>query len=711
MKNLTFLPILVVLAGCGASTSYVRSDTTTLGRVVVYRNGVAYFERTANVTGDHLDLKVPADKVDDFLKSLTVVDAQTGQPAPISYPTRQATGSGTGLIDMKIGLSGPNSHRLKLSYVTEAPSWKPSYRVVLGANGKVSLEAWAIVDNTSGEDWTDVKLGVGSSSALSFRYDLQSIRLVERETLQQNDLFAYAPPTGGATIGGERKLVADLDDATVASVDKKIKGDSVAFMDDPVSAGAYANGQGASAKPRTGHSEAQQPPRATASNPALDQLTRSVRNAQNPVVIEGFASSADGDKDAASLDRANRLRDQLVRNGVDPSKVIAVGRGEQIGRQGGARLVEGPAPEKTPAPLNGKTAPDPSTAANGAAPDPIGTSHFESGNVTTVARGTSAMVSILHGDTDGDVVYLYDPESSRGNAQFPFKSVRLKNPSDSTLETGPVTVFGDGRFIGEGMTDPIPGASIAFVPFALDRQIVVDQDPTDNDEIARIITVQRGVFSAEVQHKHRTKFTLTNRLGERATVYVRHTVPAGYTLGKTPAGVGEEKLGNANLFRVVLEPHAKTDITIEEATPVYRSIDVRTPDGIEQVRVYLSQAAADGPLKPRIDDLLKLNKDMADIEQRIGTLHDQMAEYRVRMDELHNQLFTLKAVKTAGPLMQSLEKKMTEVSDKLSKATMDVVAEQEKLMISRVHFQDGVADLTLDKKPASAVASTDPVKK
>lgn len=727
MKNLTFLPILVLLTGCGAgASSYVKSDATTLGRVVVYRNGVAYFERTANVQGDHLDLKVPADKVDDFLKSLTVVDAQTGQPAPITYPTKQALGAAsTGLIDMKIGLAGASTHKLKLSYVTEAPSWKPSYRVVLGKDGKVNLEAWAIVDNTSGEDWNDVKLGVGSSSALSFRYDLQSVRLVERETLQQNDLFAYAPPTGGATITGEKKLVAELDDATVAAVDKKSKDrdGAVAFNDEPMSgadvsgnsprtapghAGAGGVGGGKAHHLEVSATKAAPPPPA---DPAIVNLARLAQNSRNQIVIEGYARPDDGDKQQASFERANKMREELLRNGVDPSKVVAVGRGEQVGRVGGVRVVESEAQQQAQNAKAAPTAGDATTPTSAAAPDPIGTSHFESGNVTSVPRGTSAMVSILKGETEGEVVYLFDPESARGNAQFPFKSVRLKNPSDSTLETGPVTVFGEGRFIGEGMTDPIPSASIAFVPFALDRQIVVDQDAADKDEISRILTVQRGVFSAEVQHKHKTKFTLTNRLGERAVVYVRHTVPAGYKLSKVPTGAGDEKLGPANLLRVVLEPHAKTDVEIEETTPVFRSIDVRTPDGIEQVRVYLSQAAAEGPLKSRIDDLLKLNKDMADSEQRISTTREQMAEYRTRMDELHNQIFTLKAVKTAGPLMQSLEKKMQEVSDKLSKATMDVVAEQEKLMVARVHFQDGVADLTLEKKDDKAVAASDARKK
>ena len=134
---------LLGLAGCGGAASYVHSDTTTLGRVVVYRNGVAYFERYAKVDDDKLTLAVPPDKVDDFLKSLTVVDAKTGEPTPISYPTdtsgANAAQGAAGLIDMQIELAGNRPHELRLSYVTEAPAWKPSYRVVLRDDKKVDL--------------------------------------------------------------------------------------------------------------------------------------------------------------------------------------------------------------------------------------------------------------------------------------------------------------------------------------------------------------------------------------------------------------------------------------------------------------------------------------------------------------------------------------------------------------------------------------------
>ena len=54
--------------------------------------------------------------------------------------------------------------------------------------------------------------------------------------------------------------------------------------------------------------------------------------------------------------------------------------------------------------------------------------------------------------------------------------------------------------------------------------------------------------------------------------------------------------------------------------------------------------------------------------------------------------------------MQSLENKLAEVSDKLSKATMDLVALEEKLMVTRVKFQDGVADLSLEPKSEAVAA-------
>ena len=323
----------------------------------------------------------------------------------------------------------------------------------------------------------------------------------------------------------------------------------------------------------------------------------------------------------------------------------------------------------------------------------------------TVPKGTSAMVSILRSQTDGEVVYLFDPETARGNAQFPFKTVRFRNPTDSALESGPVSVFGEGNFVGEGLSEPIPPRSIAFVPFALDRQIVVERKDEERDDISKIITIQRGVFSTEVKHTRKASFTLFNRLSEKAVVYLRHTVAPGYELTKSPPEDAKDgRLAGTRLFRVEIEPNGKADVVLEEATPVFRTTDIRTPDGLGLVKAYVSAATLEPALRDRVEQLIRLHGDMAKLEERIATLHEQMGEYRMRMDELHAQLVTLKAVKTAGPLMTSLERKLSEVSDTLSKATVDVVSLQERHMVARIGFQSGVGELSLetDKKVTAA---------
>src|SRR5690606_13029733 len=56
-----------------------------LSTVVLYRNGIGYFERHGKVNEDVLRLKVRKDQVNDLLKSLTVVD-RNGKAVSVSMP-------------------------------------------------------------------------------------------------------------------------------------------------------------------------------------------------------------------------------------------------------------------------------------------------------------------------------------------------------------------------------------------------------------------------------------------------------------------------------------------------------------------------------------------------------------------------------------------------------------------------------------------------
>ncbi|HEV2991979.1 MAG TPA: hypothetical protein VG759_26315, partial [Candidatus Angelobacter sp.] len=63
---------------------------------------------------------------------------------------------------MSISASGSGDRKLFVSYISEVPVWKSTYRILLPSkpDSKPILQGWAIVDNTVGEDWNDVQLSL-----------------------------------------------------------------------------------------------------------------------------------------------------------------------------------------------------------------------------------------------------------------------------------------------------------------------------------------------------------------------------------------------------------------------------------------------------------------------------------------------------------------------------------------------------------------------
>jgi hypothetical protein len=76
------------------------------------------------------------------------------------------------------------------SYMIPAPVWKSSYRLIFGdkAGDKAPmLEGWAIVDNTTGEDWTKVQLALVSGRPISFVSQLYAPKYVTRPSAELAD--------------------------------------------------------------------------------------------------------------------------------------------------------------------------------------------------------------------------------------------------------------------------------------------------------------------------------------------------------------------------------------------------------------------------------------------------------------------------------------------------------------------------------------------
>jgi len=79
------------------------------------------------------------------------------------------------------------------SYMIPAAVWKSSYRLIFGATGQPVLEGWAIVDNTTGEDWTKVQLSLVSGRPISFVSQLYAPKYITRPGAELADDVAARP--------------------------------------------------------------------------------------------------------------------------------------------------------------------------------------------------------------------------------------------------------------------------------------------------------------------------------------------------------------------------------------------------------------------------------------------------------------------------------------------------------------------------------------
>ncbi len=80
-------------------------------------------------------------------------------------------------------MRGQGKRTVRVAYIVEAPVWKASYRLTLGADpaaARSGLQGWAIVENMSGQDWKDVDLTLVSGRPVAFHQALYNAYYVTR---------------------------------------------------------------------------------------------------------------------------------------------------------------------------------------------------------------------------------------------------------------------------------------------------------------------------------------------------------------------------------------------------------------------------------------------------------------------------------------------------------------------------------------------------
>jgi hypothetical protein len=118
-----------------------------------------------------------------------------------------------------IRLTGQGAREIVVGYVQEAPVWKTSYRLILpdptgapqdkadvSTKSGLTLQGWAIVENTTDEDWDQVTLALVSGRPVSFKMDLYEPLYVTRPEIPVPTVPGVMPR---AYEGGAAKMVLE----------------------------------------------------------------------------------------------------------------------------------------------------------------------------------------------------------------------------------------------------------------------------------------------------------------------------------------------------------------------------------------------------------------------------------------------------------------------------------------------------------------------
>jgi hypothetical protein len=770
MRKLALLTALMVVPACAHRSPFATVEQLELDTVVLYRNGVGYFERRGQVDDDVLTLKVRKDQVNDLLKSLTVVDAD-GQAVSVSMPLdpqswanaalstlapgrgslaevldalrgthvtvlttgRRISGrivmveriinepdsgdfyesrtpypvpqgdtrdwkvtllrgddlevvrlskvrsvtlrdgdlamqlhrsldasAGEGMFEqvaIDVRLSEARDHDLMVSYVVAAPMWKPTYRVVLPkkGKGKALLQAWAVVDNTSGEDWSDVSMSLTSGAPIAFQYDLHTPRDVYRTDLTESGVHKRARVAFGETSYGEEEPEPVEEEA--------------AEMDEMADSDDYG-GRLADKERDYRKDEAKK-----------SGKRRKAKNAPAP----------------APKTATESLPGDAIRGGYG---------GEGLGSS--ARAESGPSLDYESLRR--------STMANARSKQVSGLTRIDLSERVTVPDGTSTMVALVNEEVEAEETFLFKPGGAgQGYESNPYRVVRFKNTSPYVLEPGPISIYSGGSFVGEGLSEAVGTNTSVTIPFAVEPNVLVTSQSRYSGEEMRIVRVLRGVIEVESFHQTTTVWDVRGQPNDEGyTVLVRHTRQgSNYELSQRPEGT--EDLEGAYLVPVrVPSKKREGSVTLVEQTPSKTTLaiwDSRVPALFDQL---LKASNLDAGARKRLQPIVDRRREIGRIDTEIDGLKRQQAELDQRARETRANLEALKKDPAAGALRKKLSKRLDEFTRDGDKMGRRIVELNSKRLEKKIELEDMLQDFDF-RAPArekkKKATSTAPKKK
>lgn len=570
---------------------------------------------------------------------------------------------------MVIASAGTGERQLFVSYISEVPIWKSTYRLVIPEKGKPLLQGWAIVDNTIGEDWSNVELSLVAGSPQSFIQHISQPYYGRRPVVALPQAAQMTPQTHQATLStGMARVTGRALDSTGSAL--------------PGVRVTLSGASGARTAVTTGSGEYE-----LAAPPGQYSLSFELEGFGTQRVNVNLTSGGVTTHDAKLSPAGIRESVTVASESPTPDSVRRGRIGGAIGGVVGG-LPGAPPPPPPAAPMAYEQLRD--VQANAQAAELGDLFEYRLKEPVTLRKNQSALVPIVSAEIAAEKVVLWNRSSGSGR---PLRALWVANSTGYTLDGGSVAIIDGNAFAGEGLVEPLKAGERRLISYAAELGVLVNaKQDTATGRVTRL-RIANGVVIHEMEERTAWTYSARNENATAITLLIEHRTRPGWTVkADVPAA---ETTPDAQRFRLTIEPGKEATLAVREVRPTQTSISIG-----ELTDQYLASGMRQGmfteellrALKPVIDKRVEL----AGVERRVAELTAQQESITADQGRLRENMKALRGSSEEKQLLQRYTRQLNEQEDRLdalrknleqTSATRDKLQAELAALIEKMSFE------------------------
>jgi hypothetical protein len=600
---------------------------------------------------------------------------------------------------MTISATGSGERDLFVSYISEVPVWKSTYRIVLPkAPGTPFLQGWAIIDNTVGEDWKDVQLALVSGAPQSFVQDISQPYYTRRPVVPLPESMMLTPQAHEASMEDNRleayaKLQGGVPGGMAGGVAGGVIGGVGSWSGEGLGGASYSAGA-----PMAPNSTMLSGRVADPTGTVVPNAEVVLRNSSTGAVMStrtnsngnyNFSGAAPGLYSLSISSpgfRTSQFSQVSLRPGYNSNinATLSMGSAAETIEVSSVNTSQN---SVITAALRGASA-----AAEGSALGEL--FQYSLKEKITVLKNQSALVPIVQSPMDAEKVTLVTANENGDVDGTPLRALWVTNSSGLTLDGGTFNILEQDSFAGEGIMEVLHSGERRLLSYAADTAVHVTAENQSESRAATRVAILHGVMKIKREQHDATTYTIHNADTTPRQVVVEHPIREGWKLAEdlkpTEAGASHYR------FRVAVGPDKTERLVVKESRPEESTIFVSTITD-NQVAALVQEKTIKPSAEAALRKVIDKKNEIAAVDVEIKTRQAEMESIDHDQERLRENMKALKGSAEEKTLLQRYTKQLDAQEDRLAELHKEIKEQRMKRAALQSQLDVMVEELTLDE--------------